>query len=92
MTSCLSAHTCLPDVSGMAKAAEQQAAIYKDAQDQWRPSDESTSVSHDSHHLCLMAKKSKKKANKKEQVKEIAQMDDQEESILKLKIVTLLII
>ena len=56
---------CLPDMSSMAKAAEQQAAIYKDAQDQWRPSDESTSVSHDSHHLCLMDKKSKKKSNKK---------------------------
>jgi hypothetical protein len=32
-----------------------------------------------------MAKKSKKKANKKEQVKEIAQMDDQEESDVEIE-------
>ena len=67
---------CLPDVSGMAEAAEQQAAVCKDAQDRWQPSDESTSVSYDSHHLCLMAKKSKKKTNKKDQAKDIAQIDD----------------
>ena len=69
----------------MAKAAEQQAVVCKDAQDRWRPSDESTSVSHDSHHLCLMAKKSKKKASKKDQVKEIAQVDDQDESDVKVE-------
>ena len=61
----------------MVEAAEQQAVICNDAQDRWRPNDESTLVSHDTHHLCLMAKKSKKKANKKEQVKESAQVDDQ---------------
>ena len=69
----------------MAEAVEQQAAVCNDAQDRWRPNDESTSVSHDTHHLCLMAKKSKKKANKKEQVKEIAQVDDQEESDIEIK-------
>ena len=60
----------------MVEAAEQQAAVYKDAQKQWRPSDESTSVSNETHHLCLMAKKSKKKSNKKDQEKEKAQVDD----------------
>ncbi|XP_066374011.1 uncharacterized protein [Miscanthus floridulus] len=69
----------------MAEAAEQQAAVCKDAQDRWRPSNESTSVSHDSHHLCLMAKKSKKKTNKKEQAKEIAQIDDQLESDIEIE-------
>ena len=64
----------------MAKAAEQQAVVCKDAQDRWRPSDESTTISHDSHHLCLMAKKSKKKVNKKDQEKEKAQVDDQDKS------------
>jgi hypothetical protein len=66
-------------VSGMAEAVEQQAAICNDAQVWWRPSDESTS-SHDTHHLCLMAKKSKKKSNKKDQEKEKAQVDDQDKS------------
>ena len=60
----------------MAEAAEQQAAVCNDAQARWRPNDESTSVSHDTHHLCLMAKKSKKKINKKDQEKEKAQVDD----------------
>ena len=64
----------------MAEAVEQQAAVCKDAQDRWRPSDESTSISHDSHHLCLMAKKSKKKSNKEDQKKEKAQVDDQDKS------------
>ena len=59
----------------MAEVAEQQAVICNDAQAQWRLSDESTSVSHDTHHLCLMAKKSKK-SNKKDQEKEKAQVDD----------------
>ena len=72
-------------MSSMAEEAEQQAAVCKDAQDRWRPSDESTSVSHDSHHLCLMAKKSKKKTNKKEQAKEIAQIDDQVESDIEIE-------
>ena len=71
---------CLPTHIDMAEAAEQQATICKDAQDWWRPSDESTSVSHDSHHLCLMAKKNKKKSNKKDQEKEKAQVDDQDKS------------
>ena len=66
-------------MSGMDEAAEQQAAICNDAQAQWRPSDESTSVSHDIHHLCLMAKKSKK-SSKRDQAKEIARVDDQVES------------
>ena len=64
----------------MAEVAEQQAAVCNDAQARWRPSDESTSVSHDSHHLCLMAKKSKEKSNKKDQEKEKTQVDDQDES------------
>ena len=72
--------TCLPDVSGMVEAAKQQAAVCNDAQARWRPSDESTLVSHDTHHLCLMAKKSKKKASKRDQAKEIARVDDQVES------------
>ena len=76
----LFACTYLSDVSGMVEAAEQQAVVCNDTQVQWRPSDESTSVSHDSHNLCLMAKKSNKKATKKDQGKEIAQVDDQEES------------
>ena len=63
----------------MAEAAEQQAAVCNDAQARWRPSDESTSVSYDTHHLCLMAKKSKKKSNKKDQEKEKTQVDDQDE-------------
>ena len=67
-------------MSGMAETADQQAVVCRDAQDQWQPSDESTSVSHDSYHLCLMAKKSKKKSNKKDQEKEKAQVDDQKES------------
>ena len=71
---------CPPDVSGMTEAAEQQAVVCNDAQAWWRPSDESTSVSHDTHHLCLMAKKSRKKSNKKDQEKEKAQVDDQDES------------
>ena len=60
-------------------AAGQQAVCDDDAQARWRPSDESTSVSDDTHHLCLMAKKSKKKSNKKDQEKEKAQVDDQDE-------------
>ena len=44
-------------------------------------SDESCLASQDTHHLCLMTKKSKKKASKKDQVKEIAQVDDQDESV-----------
>ena len=63
----------------MAEAVDQQAAICNDAQARWRPSDESTSESYDTHHLCLMAKKSKKKSNKKDQEKEKAQVDDQDE-------------
>ena len=52
---------------------EGQLAVCDDeAQARWRPSDESTSVSHDTHHLCLMVKKSKKKSNKKDQEKEKA--------------------
>ena len=70
----------LPNVPGMAEAAEQQAVCDEEAQARWRPSDESTLVSHDTHHLCLMAKKSKKKSNKKKQEKEKAQVDDQDES------------
>ena len=92
MTCCLPAHTCLSDVSSMAVAAEQQAAICNDAQARWRPSDESTSVSHDTHHLCLMAKKSKKKSNKKDQEKEKAQVDIKMRVMLKLKTTTTLII
>ena len=76
---------CLPDVSGMAEAADQQAAVCSDAQARWRPSDESTSVSHDTHHLCLMAKKSKKKNNKKDQEKEKAQVDDQDKSDIEVE-------
>ena len=57
-------------------AVGQQAVCDDEAQARWRPSDESTSVSHDTHHLCLMAKKSKKKSNKKDQEKEKAQVDD----------------
>ena len=68
----------------MAEAAEQQAAICNDAQTWWQPSDKSTSVSHDTHHLCLMAKKSKK-CNKKDQEKEKAQVDDQDESDVKVE-------
>ena len=56
---------CLPDMSGMAEAADQQAAICNDAQARWRPSDESTSISHDTHHLCLMAKKTRKRVTRK---------------------------
>ena len=80
--------TCLvslPNVSGMAEAARQQAVCDDEAQARWRPSDESTSVSHDTHHLCLMAKKSKKKASKRDQAKEIAQVDDQGCSCLQLQ-------
>ena len=66
--------------SGMAEATEQQAAACNDTQARWWPSDESTSVSHDTHHLCLMTKKSKKKASKRDQGKEIARVDDQVES------------
>ena len=81
MTCCLPTHTRhLPDVSGMAEAAEQQAVVCNDAQAQWRPSDKSTSVSHDTHHLCLMPKKSKKKSNKKDQEKEKGQVDDQDKN------------
>ena len=69
----------------MAEAAEQQAAVCNDAQARWRPSDESTSVSHDSHHLCLMVKKSKKKSNKEDQEKEKAQVDDQDKSDVKVE-------
>ena len=83
---------CLPDMSSMAEAAEQQAVVCKDAQDRWQPSDESTSVSHDTHHLSLMAKKSKKKSNKKDQEKEKAQVDDQDESDVEVKTTTTLII
>ena len=61
-------------------AAGQQAICDDEAQARWRPSDESTSVSHDTHHLCLMAKKRKKKASKRDQAKEIARVDDQDES------------
>ena len=61
-------------LSGMAESADQQAGVCSDAQAWWRPSDESISVSHDTHHLCLMAKKSKKKSNKKDQEKEKAQL------------------
>ena len=60
-------------------AAGQQAICDDEAQARWWPSDESISVSHDTHHLCLMAKKSKKKSNKKDQEKEKAQVDDQDE-------------
>ena len=81
MTCCLPAHTGrLPDVSGKARAAGQQAVYDDEEQARWWPSDESTSVSHDIHHLCLMAKKSKKKSNKKDQEKEKAQVDDQDKS------------
>ena len=64
----------------MAEAVDQQAVVCSDTQARWRPSDESISVSHDTHHFCLMAKKSKKKSNKKDQEKEKAQVDDQDES------------
>ena len=64
----------------MAEAVDQQAAVCNDVQAWWQSSDESISVSHDTHHLCLMAKKSKKKSNKKDQEKEKAQVDDQDES------------
>jgi hypothetical protein len=82
MLSVCTYRTCLISIP---EAAEQQVVVCDDAQERWRPSDESTLVSHDSHNLCLMAKKSKKKANKKEQVKEIAQMDDQEESDVEIE-------
>ena len=72
----------LPDAFGMAEVVGQQTVRDDEAQARWRPSDESTSVSHDTHHLCLMAKKSRKKASKKDQAKEIARVDDQEESDL----------
>jgi len=51
----------IPDVSGMAVVAGQQADQCSNNAPQWRPSDESTIESHVSHHLGLMAKKSKKK-------------------------------
>ena len=51
----------IPDVSGMAVAAGQLADQCSNNVPQWRPSDESTIESHVSHHLGLMAKKSKKK-------------------------------
>ena len=62
-------------MSGMDVAAGQQAVCDDEAQAWWQPSDESTSVSHNTHHLCLMAKKSKI-----DQAKEIARVDDQVES------------
>jgi hypothetical protein len=40
---------------------------------------------NNTHHLCLMDKKSKKKANKKEQAKEIAQVDGQKESDIEIE-------
>ena len=72
-------------MSSIAEIARQQADLYDADQVHWRPSDESTSISHDSHHLCLMAKKSKKKVSKKDQVKEKAQVDDQDESDVKVE-------
>jgi len=66
----------IPDVSGMAVAAGQQADQCSNNAPQWRSSDESTIESHDSHQLCLMAKKSKKK-KKKATKQEKAQEDDQ---------------
>jgi fructose-1,6-bisphosphatase/sedoheptulose 1,7-bisphosphatase-like protein len=72
-------------MSNIIEAARQQASICHDDQAQWCPSDEPCSISHDTHHLCLMAKKSKKKAIKKEQVKEKAQVDDQGESDVEIE-------
>ena len=63
----------------------QQTNNSDDAQDRWRPSDESSLVSQDTHHQCLMAKKNKKNVTKKEQVKEIAQVDDQVESDVEIE-------
>ena len=55
----------LPDVSGMAEVADQQAAVCNDAQARWQPGDESISVSHDTHHLCLVAKKARRRIARK---------------------------
>ena len=73
--------SCSKEASQDLKSAEPE----QEAQARWWPSDESTSVSHDTHHLCLMAKKSKKKASKKDQAKEIARVDDQEESDIEIE-------
>ena len=70
----------IPDMSGIAEIVRQSADIYDDDQARWQPSDESCSVHQDTHHLCLMAKKNKKKTSKKDQVKEKTQVDDQDES------------
>ena len=67
-------------MSGIAETARQTTDSCDNDHDRWRPSDESCSVSQDTRHLCLMAKKRKKRASKKDQVKEIAQVDDQGES------------
>ena len=75
----------LPDVSSIGEAVRQQVGVYDNDQARWRPSDESTSISNDTHHLCLMAKKSKKKSNKKDQEKEKAQVDDQDKSDVEVK-------
>ena len=72
-------------MSGIVETARQTTDSCDNDQAQWRPSDESCSVSQDTHHLCLMAKKSKKKASKKDQVKEITQVDDQDESDVEVK-------
>jgi hypothetical protein len=64
-------------VFGIAETARHATNSYDNDQARWRPSDKSCSVSQDTHHLCLMAKKSKKKASENDQVKEKAQIDDQ---------------
>jgi len=72
----------LPDVSGIA-LAEQPAHCSDDDQARWRPSDESTSICLDTHHLCFMAKNDAKKDINKDQGNdhdEVTQEDDQEES------------
>jgi hypothetical protein len=51
--------------------------LLRQVEARWRPSDESASVSLETHHMCVMAKKSKKTATKQDQEKEKAQEDDQ---------------
>jgi predicted nuclease with TOPRIM domain len=53
-------------VSDIAEAIEQEASICIGDQARWRPSDESSSISQDTHRLCLMAKKQEQSLQRQE--------------------------